>query len=52
MVSYDGKYYMCDICKLHYAKKEDAEMCEKWCSTHNACNLEITRRSIERSGQH
>ncbi|MDE1833236.1 MAG: hypothetical protein KGH58_02345 [Candidatus Micrarchaeota archaeon] len=40
--------YSCAVCKLHYESREMAERCYRWCSEHNACNLEITMHSIER----
>ncbi|MCL5102077.1 MAG: hypothetical protein M1544_01840 [Candidatus Marsarchaeota archaeon] len=49
MVYFDKekRLYMCEVCKLHYTKKEDAEKCQKWCSSHDSCNLSIARRSVE-----
>ncbi len=39
--------YQCSICKLHYASKELAEACHRWCSKHDSCNLGITKNSLE-----
>jgi hypothetical protein len=41
--------YSCSICGLHYTDAETAKKCYDWCSTHNSCNLEITKHSIERN---
>ncbi|HEV2403049.1 MAG TPA: heavy metal translocating P-type ATPase [Candidatus Saccharimonadales bacterium] len=41
--------YQCPECGLHYADKETAIKCERWCKEHKNCNLEITELSIERS---
>lgn len=38
--------YVCEECGLGYADKETAEECEKYCSTHHACSIEITRKAI------
>ncbi|MCW6160536.1 MAG: hypothetical protein LVQ95_05640 [Candidatus Micrarchaeales archaeon] len=43
-----GKLYKCNFCGLHYNDKETADRCYAWCTAHNACNLEITRNSVER----
>jgi hypothetical protein len=41
-----GSAYICEICGLGYADEETARECEKFCSTHGACSLEITRRAV------
>lgn len=38
----------CAACGLHYRDRADADTCYLHCVTHQACNLEITRRSVER----
>ena len=43
----ESTIYQCSICGLHYSTKELGEKCHAWCSTHNSCNLEIARQSIE-----
>ena len=47
MVKFDENLYQCEICKLHYSNKSDAEKCQEWCSDHNSCSLEITSRCVE-----
>jgi rubrerythrin len=43
----DGReIYVCEICGFRYADKETAEECQKYCSAHNACSLEITSKAI------
>ncbi|MFB6207853.1 MAG: hypothetical protein ABEJ69_00735 [Candidatus Nanohaloarchaea archaeon] len=42
--------YKCEACGFHYRNRETAEKCEKHCKQYNACNMEITSESIERSG--
>ena len=37
--------YICETCGLGYADEETARECEKFCSTHGACSLEITRKA-------
>ena len=39
--------YKCSECGLSYKEKEWAEKCQKWCSEHNSCNLEIIKHAIE-----
>ncbi|MDE1856068.1 MAG: hypothetical protein KGH49_02425 [Candidatus Micrarchaeota archaeon] len=43
----DATEYMCSICRLHYASRELADECHRWCSMHNSCKLSIARQSIE-----
>lgn len=38
----------CADCGLHYRDRADADACYLHCVTHQACNLEITQRSVER----
>jgi hypothetical protein len=40
--------YECADCGLHYTDPETAAACYRHCTTHHACNLEITRHSVER----
>ena len=40
-----GKTYMCTICTLKYEDNSWAEQCQKWCSTHNSCSVEIAKHS-------
>jgi hypothetical protein len=42
-----AELYMCRICKLHYTKKELADACFAWCSTHDSCKLDIASQSVE-----
>ncbi len=41
--------YSCRICGLHYESRKMAEKCYNWCSLHNACSMEITAHSVERT---
>jgi len=38
--------FICEVCRLGYENKENAEACQNFCSTHNACSLEITSKAI------
>lgn len=38
--------YVCEACKMVYAKKELAKKCEDFCKKHHSCNTEITKYSI------
>ncbi|MCL5016916.1 MAG: hypothetical protein M1441_02110 [Candidatus Parvarchaeota archaeon] len=49
MVIKDKIGYKCEICLLHYRDEVDAKACEDWDRAHEACNLEIARRSLEAS---
>jgi cobalamin biosynthesis protein CbiD len=40
------KYFVCSVCKFAYDKKDTAEQCENWCTTHGACSLEITGKGV------
>ena len=42
------KLYQCADCGLHYTDPQKADDCYLHCTTHHACNLEITRHSVER----
>ena len=33
--------YVCGACGYRYKEREVAERCEKWCTEHHSCNLEI-----------
>ncbi len=37
------KAYICSECGYEYKEKEWAEKCQKWCSEHKSCNLEIIK---------
>ncbi len=39
--------YQCPICLMHYRDQAVAKRCEDFCSTYNACSLEITKLSVE-----
>jgi uncharacterized Zn finger protein len=39
-------FYICEECGLVYKEKMWAEKCEKFCSRHNACSLEITKHAM------
>ncbi|MEK7516173.1 MAG: hypothetical protein AAB562_01100 [Patescibacteria group bacterium] len=39
--------YPCPICGLHYAEKETAEACERWCTEKRSCNTEIIKLALE-----
>lgn len=39
--------YICSECLLHYDDKDLAEKCEIYCTTFNACSLEIASMSHE-----
>ena len=43
-----AEVYACPECGLSYTDKDLAERCEDWCKTHNSCNLEITKHSINK----
>ena len=44
----DGKkYYKCEQCGLVYSDKEMAERCQRWCSEHKSCNLEIIKHAVK-----
>ncbi len=38
--------YQCKDCGMFYKTKELAEACEKWCTEHQSCNLEIIKQGI------
>ena len=37
---------VCDACGYRYEEREVAERCEKWCTEHHSCNLEIVALGI------
>jgi len=39
--------YKCEDCGLHYEDKETADACYDFCTKNHACNVEITKNSIE-----
>ena len=43
----DKILYQCKECGFHYADKNIAEKCEKWCEEHKTCNVEITKNAEE-----
>ncbi|MGQ9597031.1 MAG: DUF7128 family protein [Thermoproteota archaeon] len=46
-IEVNGKpIYTCEVCGLGYDDEETAKACQKYCSTHNACSLEITSKAI------
>ena len=40
--------HLCEECGLGYANEETARECEEFCTTHNACSLQITRAAVYR----
>jgi hypothetical protein len=44
------KYYECEECGLIYPEKEMSEKCQKWCSEHKSCNLDITKYAVKDFG--
>lgn len=42
--------YQCEFCDMGYISVANAERCEEYCSTHDACSLEITRNAKNRPG--
>ncbi len=47
-VTKDGKIlYVCEECGFAYEEKIWAEKCEKFCSKHHACSLEITSHAVQ-----
>ncbi len=41
--------YQCPECGLYYKEKEWAEKCEAWCREHKSCNIEITKRAVDKN---
>lgn len=39
--------YQCLECGLHYADEETANACAAFCKEHSACNIDITKHSLE-----
>ncbi len=46
VIKNERKYYQCEECLLFYTDIETAEKCQKWCSKHKSCNLEIIKASV------
>jgi hypothetical protein len=44
----DRIFYTCEVCNLAYEERVWAEKCEEFCSTYNACSLEITSHVIKK----
>lgn len=44
-----SKLYQCKECKLFYKDKNLAEKCYRYCKTHHACSLEITKHAIKQN---
>jgi hypothetical protein len=42
-----GQVFQCPGCGLHYRDRVTAKACEEFCLANQACNLDITQRSIE-----
>jgi hypothetical protein len=40
-------FYLCEECGLAYKEKVWAEKCEKFCSEHHACSVEISSHAIQ-----
>ncbi len=38
--------YACSVCGYIYKEQADAEKCEAYCKSHNACSLEITKLAV------
>ncbi len=41
------RLYQCKECKFYYKDKKLAERCYKYCKTHKACSLAITKYAIK-----
>lgn len=41
------KLYQCEECGLFYQEKKLAKKCQKWCSKHQSCNLEIIKDAVK-----
>ncbi len=48
----DRTVYQCELCDMGYSDLETAERCEEYCSTHEACSLDITRHAIHKPTEH
>lgn len=44
---FHSRTYQCPECGLFYPTKELAERCQKWCSEHKSCNLEIIQHALK-----
>jgi hypothetical protein len=40
-------FYICEECDFAYKEKTWAEKCERFCSKHHACSLEITSHAVK-----
>jgi uncharacterized Zn finger protein len=40
--------FKCEDCGLLYRDELTARKCEEFCSTHNACSIEITKQAINK----
>ena len=43
--------YECPECGLHYKDVNTAKACEDFCREHKACNMDITKLSLEANGK-
>jgi hypothetical protein len=43
----DKKVYKCPECGLHYEDEATMMKCDAFCKENSACNLEITKFSVE-----
>lgn len=41
------KLFKCGECGYLYEDRQTAEECENFCSKHNACSLEITKKAVK-----
>jgi len=42
----EKRIYICDLCGFGYKVRKTAENCEKWCASHQSCNIEITMKAV------
>lgn len=45
------KVFQCPECGLHYRDQATAKVCEEFCRANQACDPEITKRSVEREAK-
>ena len=38
--------FECEGCNMWYKEEKLANQCERWCKTHQSCNLEIIKLSV------
>ncbi len=38
--------FVCEVCGFAYEERSWAELCEKYCGEHHACNLEVTQHAV------